>query len=121
MFRDETGQTDNGLSIPMMVEFGRTNCGTEQQKIFAAVQIDSERTRTGIMQYQLDGGDWETLGQIKYDIETLDFPQRGHINTGHDINLRFMHNNAGDPPIFNGWTIYFNSYESIVNELGVSR
>lgn len=121
MFRDETGLTDNGISIPMMVEFGRTNCGTEQQKIFGAVQIDSERTRTGIMQYQLDGGDWLTLGQIKDDIETLSFPQRGNLNTAHDINLRFMHNNAGDPPIFNGWTLYFNSYESIVNELGVSR
>lgn len=121
MFRDETGLTDAGRSIPMMVEFGRMNCGSEQNKIFAALQIDSERTRTGIIQYQLDGGVWETLGQVKDDIETFNFPQRGRINTGHDINLRFVHNNAGDPPIMNGGTIYFNTYESIVNELGVSR
>lgn len=121
MFRDETGLTDAGLSIPMMVEFGRTNCGTEQNKVFAALQIDSERTRTGVIQYQLDGGVWLTLGQIKDDIETLNFPQRGQINTGHDINLRFMHNNSGDQPYVNGGTLYFNSYESIVNELGVSR
>ena len=121
LFRDETGLTDAGQSIPMQLEFGRNNLGTEQMKVLGAVQIDSERTRTGIMQYSLDGGDWATLGQIDTDITTLNFPQgKGALNTGHDINLRFMHNNAGDPPMFNGWTVYWNSYESIVNELGAS-
>jgi hypothetical protein len=106
----------------MMVEFGRTNCGTEQQKIFDAVQIDSERTRTGLMQYSLDGGDWRTLGQIDMDITTMVFPQKKpELKTGHDINLRFVHNNAGDPPFFNGWTLYFDNYEAIVGELGVGR
>ena len=122
LFRDETGLTDAGISIPMMVEFGRTNCGTEQQKIFDAVQIDSERTRTGLMQYSLDGGDWRTLGQIDMDITTMVFPQKKpELKTGHDINLRFVHNNAGDPPFFNGWTLYFDNYEAIVGELGVGR
>jgi len=117
LFRDETGLTDAGNSIPMMVEFGRTNCGTEQAKIFEAVLIDSERTRTGIMQLQLDGGNWETLGQITEDIGELTFPLKNQKKTGHDINLRFTHNNLGDPPYFNGWTLYFNSVESIVNEV----
>jgi hypothetical protein len=104
----------------MMIEFGRTNCGTEQKKVFGAVQVDSERTRTGIMQYQYDGGVWQTLGQINEDITTLNFPGRDELNTAHDINLRFLHNSAGDPPFFNGWSLYFNSYESIVNEIGES-
>lgn len=122
LFRDETGLTDNGLAIPMLVEFGRTNCGTEMQKIFGALQIDSERTRTGIIQYSIDGGNWNTLGQVTRDIDTLVFPQKDpQLVTGHDINLRFVHNNAGDPPYFNGWTIYFNSYETYVNELGVGH
>jgi hypothetical protein len=122
LFRDETGNTDNGLSIPMMVEFGRTNCGTEQQKIFDAVQIDSEYTRTGLMQYSLDGGDWMTLGQIDMDITTMVFPQKKpELKTGHDINMRFTHNNTGDQPFFNGWTLYFDNYEAIVGELGVGH
>lgn len=122
LFRDETGLNDNGLSIPMMVEFGRTNCGTEQQKIFDAVQVDSERTRTGVMQYALDGGNWMTLGQIDMDITTMVFPQKKpELKTGHDINLRFVHNSLGDPPFFNGWTTYFDNYESIVGELGVGH
>lgn len=117
LFRDETGLTDNGNSIPMLVEFGRTNCGTEQAKIFEAVLIDSERTRTGIMQYQLDGGNWETLGQITEDIGELIFQLKNQRKTGHDINLRFTHNSPGDPPYFNGWTLYFNNVQSLVNEI----
>lgn len=117
LFRDETGLTDNGNSIPMMIEFGRTNCGTEQGKVFASAQIDSERTRTGIMQYNLDNGSWDTLGQITDDIQTLTFPAKETTKLGHDINLRFTHNNLGDPPYFNGWTIYFNNKQSLVNEV----
>lgn len=117
VFRDETGLTDAGNSIPMLVEFGRTNCGTEQAKIFEAVLIDSERTRTGIMQYQLDNGNWETLGQITEEIGELNFALRAQKKIGHDINLRFTHNNIGDPPYFNGWTVYFNMVQSVVNEV----
>lgn len=117
LFRDETGLTDAGNSIPMMVEFGRTNCGTEQAKIFSAALIDSERTRTGLMQYSLDGGNWETLGQIVEDIGELTFTQKDNRKIGHDINLRFTHNNAGDPPYFNGWSLYYNVTQQLVNEV----
>ena len=118
LFRDETGLTDAGVSIPMMVEFGRTNCGTEQAKIFGSTLVNSERSRTGIMQYSLDGGNWQTLGQISEDLGELSFPQKEpSLRTGHDINLRFTHNSTGDPPYFNGWTVYWNSYQSIVNEI----
>jgi hypothetical protein len=117
LFRDETGLTDAGNSIPMMLEFGRTNCGTEQAKIFESVLIDSERTRTGLMQYKLDGGNWETLGQITENIGELTFGLKTQKKIGHDINLRFTHNSSGDPPYFNGWEIYFNSVQSLVNEV----
>lgn len=118
LFRDETGFTDNGLSIPMQVEIGRTNCGTEQGKTYLSVQIDSENARGGIMQYSLDGGDWITLGQIVDPIQTIAFPQKGQLVTSRDINYRFVHNDYGDPPTFNGITTYFTITESVVNELG---
>lgn len=117
LFRDETGLTDAGNSIPMMVEFGRTNCGTENAKTFASLLIDSERTRTGIMQYKLDNSNWETLGQITDEVGQLNFPAKDIVKLGHDINLRFTHNNTGDPPFFNGFTIYFNMKQSLVNEV----
>lgn len=117
LFRDETGLTDDGNSIPMMLEFGRTNCGTEQAKMFASVLIDSERTRAGLMQYKLDNKNWETLGQIVEEIGELTFPAKDVRKLGHDVNLRFTHNNTGDPPFFNGWTIYFNNKQGLVNEV----
>lgn len=117
LFRDETGLTDNGASIPMLLEFGRTNCGTEQEKIFEAVLVDSERTRTGIMQYKLNNGNWAVLGQIVEEVGELVFSQEYLKKKGHDINLRFTHNSAGDPPFFNGWVVYFNNVQSIVNEV----
>jgi hypothetical protein len=117
LFRDETGLTDAGNSIPMMVEFGRTNCGTEQAKIFESCLVNSERSRTGIMQYRLDNGNWETIGQITDPVGELNFGLSPERRTGHDINLRFSHNSTGDPPFFNGWTLYFNMIQDIVNEI----
>lgn len=118
LFRDEVGFTDFGNSIPMSVEFGRTNCGTETGKTFGAVQADSENARGGILQYQIDGGNWETLGQLKDQIQTLPFPQALEQVKGRDINFRFVHNDNGDPPIFNGLTVYFQITENLPNELG---
>jgi len=118
LFRDETGFTDFGQSIPMIVEMGRTNCGTETSKTFLSIQVDSESARGGIIQYQIDGGNWLTLGQIKDQIETLPFPQGIEATIGRDINFRFVHNDVGDAPIFNGIIVYFIITESLPNELG---
>lgn len=118
LFRDETGFTDFGNPIPMQVEIGRTNCGTEQGKNFLAVQVDSENARTGTLQYAIDGGDWLTLGQISDPIQSMAFPQLPKQVSGRDINFRFVHNDYGDPPIFNGLIVYFSIVEALVNELG---
>ena len=69
------------------------------------------------MQYRLDAGDWQTLGQITETIGELGFPGKDQKKIGHDINLRFTHNNVGDAPYFNGYTIYFNVVQSLVNEV----
>lgn len=118
LFRDETSFTDFGQSIPLSVEIGRTNCGTETSKTFLSIQVDSENARAGIIQYQLDGNDWLTLGQIKDQIQTLPFPQGISATIARDINFRFVHNDFGDPPIFNGLTVYFIITENLPNELG---
>lgn len=118
LFRGETGLTDFGASIPMIVEFGRNNLGTEQSKAYLSVQIDSENARGGIIQYSLDGGDFQTLGQIKDDVETLVFPQKAQLVQSRDIDFQFVHNDYGDPPVLNGITVWFNVVETIVNELG---
>ncbi len=123
LFRDETGLTDAGNSIPMILESGRTNCGIEQRKTWGALQVDSENARGAIIQVSFDGGDWKTFPnwQLKDNIQTLNFPQKGQLLASRDIDVRIVHNDYGDPPAVNGFTVYFALSESIVNELGEDR
>lgn len=121
LFRDETGNVDNVVSdpIPMEIEMGRSNMGTDQKKIYHSVLVDSENARGAILQYSLDGSKFETLGQITDNIEKLEFPQGGQLIEGRDIDYKLVHNDVGDPPIFNGLTTYFSVSEKIPDESSI--
>lgn len=123
LFRDETGITDNGESIPFMIRTGRNNCGTEQSKAWNALQLDSENARGAQIYYSLDGGDWASHPnwQMKDNIQTLNFPQRNKLIGSHDIDFMIQHNDYGEAPAVNGLTVYFNLKESVVNEMGESK
>ncbi len=116
LFRDETGNLDNADPIPMDLEFGRNNFGTDQKKGYLSVLVDSEKARGAQIQYALDGGEFVTLGQVTEDVELLVFPQGGQQIEGRDINYRIAHNDAGDPPVINGLTTYFTVTEGMPNE-----
>lgn len=116
LFRDETGKLDNVDPIPMEIELGRNNFGTDQRKNYSAVLVDSENARGAIVQYAIDGGRFETLGQITGNVEKLIFKQGGQLIEGRDIDYKLVHNDKGDPPIFNGITTYFSVTEVNVNE-----
>jgi hypothetical protein len=79
--------------------------------------VDSENARGGIMQYSLDNGAFNTLGQTTGPTTKLVFPTNNQLREGHDINFKFVHNGQGDPPAFNGMSTYFKINELIVNEL----
>lgn len=116
LFRDETGNLDNFDPIPVEIEMGRNNFDTDQKKTYHSVLVDSENARGGILQYSIDSGNFEILGQITKNIQKLVFPQGGQLIEGRDINYKFAHNDTGDPPIFNGLVTYYNSSEGIPNE-----
>jgi hypothetical protein len=117
LFRDETGNLDNADPIPMEIEFGRNNLGTDQLKQLISMLVDSESARGGIMQYSLDNGAFNTLGQTTGPTTKLVFPTNNQLREAHDINFKFVHNGQGDPPAFNGMSTYFKINELIVNEL----
>lgn len=117
LFRDETTNLDNiEDSIPMSIEVGRSNFGTDQKKNYRAALVDSQNARGATLQYSVDGGVFQTLGQIKKDVEKLVFPQGGQLIEGRDINYKLVHNDTGDPPIFNGITTYFSVTEAKPDE-----
>lgn len=117
LFRDETGNLDNFDTIPMEVEWGRNNFGTDQLKSFIAVLIDSEDARGGKMQYSLDNGPFNTLGQTTEPATKISFSTRGQLVEGHDVNYKFVHNDGGDAPAINGLSTNFKIQELIPNEL----
>ena len=117
VFRDEIGNLDNTDSIPMEIELGRNNFGTDQAKTYLSVLVDSESARGALLQYSIDGGAFRTLCAIENDVEKAVFPQRGQLIEGRDINYKIVHNDSGTPPIINGLTSYFSLKEVLINEL----
>lgn len=115
LFRDETGNLDNIDQIPMEIEIGRTNMGTDQIKCFGSVLVDSEQARGGSLQYSIDGGPFKTLGKIIDNVQKMKFPQSAGMIEGRDIDYKIVHNEKGDPPIINGLTTYFTVSEVSVN------
>ncbi|CAB4176140.1 hypothetical protein UFOVP1522_11 [uncultured Caudovirales phage] len=118
LFRDETTNTDNGEPIPMEIEIGRNNMGTDQRKGFMSALVDSEDARGAVIMYSIDGGSFNVLGQINNNIEKLVFPQKDNMIEGRDINYKIIHNDTGDPTIINGITTYYVLIENMVNEGG---
>ena len=116
LWRDETTNKDNADPIPLEVELGRDNFGTDQKKNYLSVLVDSENARGALLQYSIDDGRFETLGQITNNIEKLVFPQGGQLVEGRDINYKIVHNDSGDPPMVNGLTTYFSLTEDKINE-----
>jgi hypothetical protein len=115
LFRDETTNLDNFDSIPMEIEIGRDNLGSEQLKRFISVLVDSENARGAVIQYSIDGGPFLTLGQVTDNIQKMVFPQGGQMPEGRDIDYKIVHNDTGDPPVINGLTTYTSYAELSVN------
>jgi len=115
LFRDETGNLDNFDPIPMEIEIGRDNLGTDQLKRFISVLVDSENARGAILQASIDGGPFKTLAEITQNVQKVVFPQGDQQPEGRDIDYKIVHNDTGDPPIINGLTTYTSFAELVVN------
>lgn len=116
LFRDETGNLDNVDSIPMEIEIGRSNFGSDQKKTYLAVLVDSENARGATLQYAVDGDRFESLGPITGNVCKIVFPQGGQLIEGRDINFKITHNEKTDPCVINGLTTYYSTTEAKPDE-----
>lgn len=116
LFRDETGDLDNNDTIPLEIEFGRNNFGTDQVKNLTAVLVDSEKARGGTLQVSLDNKPFDTLGQTTNNIEKLVYERGGQKPEARDVNYKFVHNDGGEAPVLNGLTSYYSMSEMFVSE-----
>lgn len=96
LFVDETGNLDDTITIPFEIEIGRDNYTIDEVKNYLSCYVYTESPRGAIVQYQLDGGDWQTLGELKDDVQLLKFPDNAP-SRGRDINFKISQNDDGDP------------------------
>jgi hypothetical protein len=116
LFRDETSNRDHNDTIPMEVEFGRNNFGSDQRKVYRSVLVDSEHAQGALLQYSIDGREFMTLGQLRENVESLVFPQSAQLVEARDINYKLVHNGPGAPPVINGITTYYSVSEGKPDE-----
>ncbi len=109
IFRDETGNLDNFDTIPMDIEWGRSNHGTPLTKTYNSCVVVSERARGAILKIQVDNGEWQTVGQITNEEQQIRFPAGIQ---GTNINYRITHNDQGDPPAVDGLITYYTPIET---------
>jgi hypothetical protein len=112
LYRDETGNLDDADPIPMEVELGRDTFGTPQKKGYSSVLAEAENARTMSLQYSVDGGPFKTLGQLTDFVNVFPFKQKGQAVEGRDINYKVVHNDSGEPPLFNGLITYHSVTEA---------
>jgi hypothetical protein len=113
LFRDEIGSLDNADPIPLEIEWGRNNFGTDQKKTYFSALIDSENARGAIISYSVDGKEFQVLGQITEDVVVLPFKQRGQEVQGRHISFKITHNDPGTQPMINGITSYHAIVENV--------
>lgn len=116
LFRDETGNLDNFDVIPFEVEFGPNNFGEDNRKSYVTVLASSEAARGMILQYSLDRGQYQTLGQMTDATSKFPFDTRMDFPEGEDISYKVVHSDSGDAPIFNGVSTVYTIQERILNE-----
>lgn len=117
LYRDETGNLDDNDTIPMEIDLGRDNLGTDQTKGFMSALVNSENARGAQLQYSIDGGNFQTFAeQITNPVQGIIFPQGGQRLEGRDLDYKFVHNDGGDPPVLNGITTFRTLTEMFVTE-----
>lgn len=101
LWRDETTTLDGTDSIPYEIVTGDNNFGMEQMKEYDGCYIQSEKATNAQVNVSLDGGEWQSVGQINDLIQYIQFPSWVR---GRSINYKITHNDPGQPPTISSIT-----------------
>lgn len=115
LYIDETGNLDHDKIIPLEVETGRDNFGSEQIKKYDAMLIYSEGAIGSSVKVSVDGGDFQTVGHIEDPVQYIKFPERGpdKLRLGTSASCKVLNASAGDPPSIQGIVWYYDIQEDI--------
>lgn len=92
LFRDETGYSDNGKSIPFLIETKPFDQGVpEETKPYRRAYIYTKNGQMATAQYSVDGKEWKTFGQLSRNVTPIEL---GDIQ-GRNIAFRILQNDKG--------------------------
>lgn len=112
MYTDESGYTDNGITIPFIVKLGRTNQSNEQKKNYHGVYVYSQNIAGASLKASLDGNlDLKDYGQLKQELEKIPLSVLGVQASARDINVTISINSDGESPRIDGIVYYFSQEE----------
>jgi hypothetical protein len=108
ILKDEDGNLDLTATIPWFMETGRDNFNFDELKSYSSVFIYAAKPAGCLVQYQLEGEGWKTLGELRNTVQKFDFPLNSE---GHDINYRLALNAPGEAPIIEGISTHYSILE----------
>lgn len=102
VFRGDTGNTDNGKSIPFLVETKRVHQDRpEERKKYRRLYVYTKNGQNAIASISLDGKDFTTVGQLNKNFTVIELGDR----EGNDISLRVTQNDKGEACWLLGWSV----------------
>jgi len=102
IFRDDTGNTDNGKSIPFLIETKRLHQNLpEEIKTYRKMYVYTKNGQNAVVSVSVDGKDFQVYGQCNKDFTVVYLKDV----KGKDISVRITQNDSGQPCTFLGFAI----------------
>lgn len=113
LYLDDSGNLDHDLAIPLEIELGRDNMGTEQLKKFDGMFVYSKDAAGMSVMISVGGGEFKTVGNLMTDEQYIKFPEKGENAPprGTTLNIKFAGASKGAPPTVQGIITYFSPEE----------
>jgi len=113
IFQFDGSTTDDGNSIPFIMEMHRLHQGAPgERKRYKRVDVHSDRGEGAIVNYSINGEDYKSLGTIDGDFTSFYFSAEGR-----DISFKITHKNAKTAPQILAINVVYN----IQGEKGARR
>lgn len=110
---DDTGNEDNGKSIPLEINFGRDNFGSQKLKKYEGIFVYSENSAGATIKVSVDGKQSQSVGRITEESDYIEYNQRddSRLERGTSCDVDYFSAGKGDPEIVRGIVQYFTVEE----------
>lgn len=110
LFKDDIGNTDDGVTIPFSVKFGRNESGTDKMKDYIGWYWFGENLAGADVRAYTNGlPDPIDIGSLKGNIDEVRVGNKKV--SGRDINMEVSIHSKGSPPRIDGYVQYFSVTE----------